>query len=147
MADMFDDFDAFAVLGAMMRAWAATKKLIVDENVGLKLQDAKTFEAHAARLEDSGTMLAFGYIVRAEEKTGRNAIMQAKIVDAIALREELADVEQHRKAQQAVRQDIKRRADALEFFGLIEREYLTSVAVQFSATEVGRKYRTMFVGF
>lgn len=128
--------DAFAQLGAIFRAWSTTTKEIAKNNVLNKETNTKEFFSHLNRLEDSETMAAFGYITRAVDRTGDNTIMQAHIVNTLA-----PDCEQER---QKVRQDIKRRMDALEFFGLIERKYLTKTALQLSATEVGEKYCQFF---
>ena len=145
--------DAFTQLGAIFRAWESTTKEIVaayikaeillmpsDENDTEKEKEKKIkdkkFLSHKSRLEDSETMAAFGYVARAEDKTNFNAIMQADIVKALA-----PDCAQER---QKVRQDIKRRMDALEFFGLIKRKYLTDTALQLSATDIGKEFRTSF---
>ena len=129
MSDYNDDgLGPFALQGAILRAWNTTVMTVLD---GYEGERDKEFTAHAARFEDSDTMLFFGYIARA---TGQ-VIMQSKIVNALASSPE---------GRQAKRQDIKRRADAAELFELVEREYLSDVAVQFSLTEIGREVLTMF---
>ena len=139
--------DPFIQLGVMLRAWSRAHRMIVSEHFGLRGSDATAFEAHADRLEDSGTMLAYGYVARAMEKTGRNFIMQAAIVEKLV--PDLPDMDRERlkRERQKVRQDIKRRADALEFFSLVHREYLSKVAVQFSLTDRGLQFREEFNGY
>lgn len=129
--------DAFSLMGNLLKAWAATTNKIVDDFKLPKDGERMDLLSHASRLEDSETMLTFGYIAKAEDKTGRNAIMQADIVNAL-VPSDTPDVE---KERQKKRQAIKRRVDALEYFGLVERVYLTQTAVQFSTTEFGYKCR------
>lgn len=129
MSDYSDDGPGpFALQGAILRAWNTTAMTVLD---GYDGERDKEFTAHATRFEDSDTMLFFGYVARA---TGQ-VIMQSKIVNALA---------SSPKSRQAKRQDIKRRADAVELFGLIEREYLSDVAVRFSLTEAGCKVLATF---
>lgn len=124
--------DAFTQLGAIYRAWAAATKEIVSENLLGKEPNTKDFVSQQNRLEDSETLAAFGYVIN----KGEYSIMQADIVNTLA-----PDCEQER---QKVRQDIKRRVDALEFFGLVERKYLTKTALQLVVTEAGKSFRTSF---
>lgn len=123
-----DGLGPFALQGAILRAWKSTVLTVLEGYGG---ERDKEFTAHATRLEDSDTMLFFGYVAQA---TGQ-VIMQSKIVNALASSPE---------SRQAKRQDIKRRADAVELFRLIEREYLSDVAVQFSLTERGREVLAMY---
>ncbi len=60
--------------------------------------------------------------------------MQSDIVNALASNPE---------SRQAKRQEIKRRADSAELFGIIERKYLNDVAVQFTLTDRGREMLAM----
>ena len=127
MSDYNDDgLGPFAHQGAILRAWKSTVMTVVDGYEGKRDKD---FIAHATRFEDSDTMLFFGYIAHAE------VIMQSKIVNALAASP---------GDRQAKRQDIKRRADAVKQFGLINRERLSDVAVQFSLTEKGREVLEMY---
>ncbi|SMX30600.1 hypothetical protein TRP8649_04744 [Pelagimonas phthalicica] len=129
MSDYNDDgLGPFALQGAILRAWNTTVMTVLD---GYEGKRDKEFMAHATRFEDSDTMLFFGYIAQAIGQV----IMQSKIVNALASNPE---------SRQAKRQDIKRRADAVELFGLIKREYLSDVAVQFSLTEEGREVLEMY---
>lgn len=123
-----DGLGPFALQGAILRAWNTTVMTVLK---GYEGNRDKEFIAHATRFEDTDTMLFVGYIARAKGQV----IMQSKIVNALASSPE---------GRQAKRQDIKRRADAVELFGLVEREYLNDVAVQFSLTEAGRKALAMF---
>ena len=136
--------DPFIQQGVILRAWARAHRMIVSEHLELRGSDATAFEAHADRLEDSGTMLAYGYVARAMEKTGRCFIMQATIVEKLVPNRPDWDRERLQRERQKVRQDIKRRADALEFFSLVRREYLSKVAVQFSLTDRGLRFREEF---
>lgn len=122
------DLNPFAIQGAILRAWNQTVVEVLGEYEGTR---DKEFLAHATRFEDSDTMLFFGYVARAKRMT----IMQSTIVNALASSPE---------SRQAKRQDIKRRADAVSLFGLIEREYLSDVAVCFSMTEKGCKVLAIF---
>lgn len=129
MSDYSDDgLGPFALQGAILRAWNTTVMTVLERYEGVR---DKEFTAHATRFEDSDTMLFFGYVTQA---TGQ-VIMQSKIVNALASSPE---------RRQAKRQDIKRRADAVEVFGLIERKYLSDVAVQFCLTEKGREVLAMY---
>jgi len=129
MSDYSDDgLGPFALQGAILRAWNMTVLTVLD---GYEGECDKEFTAHATRFEDSDTMLFFGYIARAKGQV----IMQSKVVNALA---------SSPKSRQAKRQDIKRRADAVELFELVEREYLSDVAVKFSLTEKGREVLAMF---
>ena len=123
-----DGLGPFALQGAILRAWHSTAVAVLDSYEGKR---DKEFTAHATRFDDSDTMLFFGYVAQAPGQV----IMQSRIVNALA---------SSRESRQAKRQDIKRRADAVELFGLIEREYLSDVAVQFSITARGREVLAMY---
>ena len=138
----------FALLGAILRAWEDTQTQLVEENIHLSKEDKKDFLSQAARLEDSETVLMLGYVARAEEKTGRNSIMQATIVDTLAppASDDASDAEREDvgRERQRVRQSIARRGGALKFFSLINREELTKTAVEFSLTTEGQRAVEIF---
>ena len=144
------DFDpqhinGFELQGAIARAWYEIAKGIVKDispkQRELELANRKQFIAYAGKLEDNLTMLAFGYINRIGEKTGNPKVMQATIVNSFVRENSSDDWQQQRHNK---RQDFSRRCDALEFFGLIDREKLSAVAVQLSVTSYGEECRRKF---
>ena len=138
----------FTQLKAILKAWGATKKQVVEENEAISEEDRKKFLSHVSKLGDTDTLLMLGYVFRAEEKTGRG-IVKAKIAetlvpmppeDAPAEDREEAKSERHR-----IGQSLTRRGASLEFFSLVERVELTATAIEFLMTPAGRRAVEVFV--
>ena len=129
--------DAFGALRGVVRAWSrATEALIADATPAA---DAKTHRTHMRKLGTTDTMLALGYLF-GNERRGNATTMQASIVNAL-VEGSGPEAEAERRR---LRQDIRRRFDALVYFGLVDRVYLTRTAVQLALTDTGRGFRLQF---
>ncbi|CAN7690988.1 hypothetical protein LJR030_003640 [Rhizobium sp. LjRoot30] len=125
--------DAFDTIKCIFGAWKQ-----VSEEAAKKVEwpprNDDLYDAHQEnynRLFDSNTMLAFGYVSRAKGEF----ILQSDIVNALA--------DGDPKELQRLRQDIKRRSDALAYFNFISRKK-SGKRVEFSMKEEGSEYLKMF---
>lgn len=125
------NFQAFKMLGAMFTTW---NEIAHERLAATVCDDKKELVEQFKRLKNTDTMLALGYVVRHEEKTGE-ALPQAHVIDALSQASDST-------SRDAIRMDIGRRTKALHFFGLIERREITKTHVELRVTELGRAATT-----
>lgn len=99
---------------------------------------------HWSRLLDSETMIFFGYIAKSEEKTGETVILQTDIVDTLIEDESFSSKTEEKSKRAALRASFKRRADALYFFGLINRPNRGKKVVAFELNALGKSHLDLF---
>lgn len=143
--------DARPAEKALLKSWGAVIKGFLD-GIDTKSVDRAVLKEHLAfrrKLKDSETKTFLGYVEKADSE-GSGVIMLASIVKAL-VDEDLADyvdAEERDREIHRVRQNLLRRAEALRYFGLINRpKYGRDVALEM--TEAGRilyaQYNNMFI--
>lgn len=129
----------FPIQGAILRAWGKTINDLANEPYPEYQNDQKKFLEHKNRLDDIGSMVLFGIVCKAK------TIMQAEILDATTFQfDQPEDDQANKRYRDKKRTDIKRRADALEYFGVIDRVYRSKVAPEFSLTDKGGGLQDIF---
>ncbi|MEM9155679.1 MAG: hypothetical protein AAGB13_11690 [Cyanobacteria bacterium P01_F01_bin.33] len=144
-------FDVYQTVGLAIAPWGIKTRELLNSLRTDELRNDKEYVEHSKRLQDTETMMTFGFIFRAWKRTA-NSLSQALVVDTLALpaigiqesqtQQEITSAERTalRDEKARVRQNLYRQGETLKYFGLITREQEPGGSVYLGLTESGKSF-------